>query len=79
MMPQAYYVLGGFKASFVVRFIITVLLVGADFWTVKNVTGRLLVGLRWWNSIDEDGNSVWHFESLDVEVRCARWTGETNA
>jgi len=20
-----------------------------DFWTVKNVSGRLLVGLRWWS------------------------------
>ena len=34
-----------------------------DFWTVKNVTGRLMVGLRWWNFIDEDGNSHWVFEN----------------
>uniref|UniRef100_A0A8C9P1T4 Golgi apparatus membrane protein TVP23 homolog n=1 Tax=Spermophilus dauricus TaxID=99837 RepID=A0A8C9P1T4_SPEDA len=30
---------------------------------VKNVTGRLMVGLRWWNHIDEDGKSHWVFES----------------
>ncbi|CAG8445659.1 1898_t:CDS:2 [Ambispora gerdemannii] len=36
-----------------------------DFWTVKNVTGRLLVGLRWWNEIQEDGSNVWMFESRD--------------
>jgi len=24
-----------------------------DFWITKNVTGRLLVGLRWWEEIDE--------------------------
>lgn len=29
-------------------------MVGAvDFWITKNVTGRLLVGLRWWEEIDE--------------------------
>merc|ERR1711879_10426 len=35
----------------------------ADFWTVKNVTGRLLVGLRWWHYVKEDGTNVWMFES----------------
>ncbi|CAF1117330.1 unnamed protein product [Brachionus calyciflorus] len=34
-----------------------------DFWTVKNITGRLLVGLRWWNHIDESGQSKWIFEN----------------
>lgn len=34
-----------------------------DFWTVKNITGRLLVGLRWWNHVDEDGKSHWVFEN----------------
>ncbi|KAG8513461.1 Golgi apparatus membrane protein TVP23-A [Galemys pyrenaicus] len=29
----------------------------------QNVTGRLLVGLRWWNQIDEDGKSHWVFEA----------------
>lgn len=36
---------------------------------VKNVSGRLLVGLRWWNEVTEEGESLWKFESLDVEVR----------
>ena len=26
---------------------------------------RLLVGLRWWNDIDNDGNEKWIFESCD--------------
>jgi len=34
---------------------------------VKNVTGRLLVGLRWWNDASDAG-STWRFESLS-EVR----------
>jgi Eukaryotic protein of unknown function (DUF846) len=33
---------------------------------VKNVSGRLLVGLRWWNETGPDGESVWVFESADV-------------
>ena len=39
-----------------------------DFWVVKNVTGRLLVGLRWWNKVadDDDGKTEWIFESAAV-------------
>lgn len=39
-----------------------------DFWTVKNVTGRLMVGLRWWNYVDDNGQSHWVFESRKVNV-----------
>jgi len=52
-----------FGASFVTIFIFVLLLLSADFWTVKNISGRLLVGLRWWNQVDEDGQSKWIFES----------------
>ncbi|XP_031416993.1 Golgi apparatus membrane protein TVP23 homolog B-like isoform X2 [Clupea harengus] len=40
-----------------------ILLLCCDFWTVKNITGRLMVGLRWWNQVDDDGKSHWVFES----------------
>ena len=41
-----------------------VLLLSADFWTVKNVSGRLLVGLRWWNRVSaETGETEWIYES----------------
>lgn len=52
-----------FSASFVTIFIFVLLLLSADFWTVKNISGRLLVGLRWWNQVDEEGQSKWIFES----------------
>jgi hypothetical protein len=52
-----------FGGSFIGVFIAVVLLLAADFWTVKNVTGRLMVRLRWWNRISEDGVSEWVFES----------------
>ncbi|KAI8848934.1 hypothetical protein BC829DRAFT_392965 [Chytridium lagenaria] len=54
-----------FNMSFIFTFVIIVLLLSFDFWTVKNVTGRLLVGLRWWNEIHEDGSNVWIFESRE--------------
>ena len=37
---------------------------GADFWVTQNVSGRLLVGLRWWTEVAEDGSSVWRYDSL---------------
>lgn len=52
-----------FGLEYVNTFVITVLLLAADFWTVKNVTGRLLVGLRWWVKIRDDGSNEWRFES----------------
>lgn len=36
-----------------------------DFWTVKNVSGRLLVGLRWWSYVKDDGSNEWIYESLE--------------
>jgi hypothetical protein len=55
------YVTGGYVKTFIV----VVLLLAFDFWTVKNVTGRILVGLRWWSSNKEDGQTEWVFESRD--------------
>ena len=60
------YIFGNWLTdNFVLGFVICILLVAFDFWTVKNVSGRLLVGLRWWNYIKEDGSNVWVFESLE--------------
>ena len=51
--------------DFVVTFIVVVVCLALDFWVVKNISGRLLVGLRWWNQIKEDGSNEWVFESLE--------------
>jgi len=58
-----YLLCGWFSDSFIANFVIIVLLLSMDFWTVKNITGRLLVGLRWWNHVDEDGKSQWIYEA----------------
>jgi uncharacterized membrane protein YgcG len=58
------------RNSFVANFVVCVVLLAADFWTTKNVTGRLLVGLRWWNDVSPDGSgSEWRFESLNENQR----------
>ncbi|KAL8988330.1 MAG: hypothetical protein Q9177_002582 [Variospora cf. flavescens] len=47
-------------------FILTILLLAADFYYLKNIAGRRLVGLRWWNEVDAaSGDSHWVFESQD--------------
>ncbi|XP_011878293.1 PREDICTED: uncharacterized Golgi apparatus membrane protein-like protein CG5021 isoform X2 [Vollenhovia emeryi] len=58
-----YLLCGLFSNSFIASFVTVVLLLSMDFWTVKNITGRLMVGLRWWNYVDDDGKSHWIFES----------------
>ena len=56
---MAFYILSAlFVNNFVIIFVITVLLAALDFWVVKNVSGRILVGLRWWNEINDEGESV---------------------
>ena len=63
-----YFILGIFGVSEALIFIIVVILSAFDFWFVKNVSGRIIVGLRWWNEVKEDGSEVWIFES-DHEKR----------
>ncbi|XP_014472445.1 PREDICTED: uncharacterized Golgi apparatus membrane protein-like protein CG5021 isoform X2 [Dinoponera quadriceps] len=58
-----YLFCGLFSDNFIASFVTVVLLLSMDFWTVKNITGRLMVGLRWWNYVDDDGKSHWIFES----------------
>lgn len=61
-----YILCGWFSDSFITSFVCVILLLSADFWTVKNITGRLLVGLRWWNYVDDAGKSHWVFEAKKV-------------
>jgi len=53
-----------FTSNFILIFIITILLLAADFYYLKNIAGRRLVGLRWWNEVNPNsGDSHWVFES----------------
>lgn len=59
------YLLGMlFTSNFVMIFIITIILLAMDFYYLKNIAGRRLVGLRWWNEVNgQSGDSHWVFES----------------
>jgi hypothetical protein len=78
------YIFGGWivgknnGARFISLMVTCILLLAADFWVVKNVTGRLLVGLRWWNQVKEE-ETEWIFESAEDKVvnkfdRTVFWT-----
>lgn len=78
------YLFGGlFGQEFISTFVAIILLISMDFWVVKNVTGRLLAGLRWSNYIDDEGNSHWIFENKNAQtnakdkVTSPRTDGET--
>eukprot|EP00560_Eucampia_antarctica_P005011 CAMPEP_0197836906 /NCGR_PEP_ID=MMETSP1437-20131217/30433_1 /TAXON_ID=49252 ORGANISM="Eucampia antarctica, Strain CCMP1452" /NCGR_SAMPLE_ID=MMETSP1437 /ASSEMBLY_ACC=CAM_ASM_001096 /LENGTH=273 /DNA_ID=CAMNT_0043443467 /DNA_START=76 /DNA_END=897 /DNA_ORIENTATION=+ len=53
-------------ADFITITVFCILLLAADFWVVKNITGRLLVGLRWWNQVEANGVSRWVYESAET-------------
>ena len=46
-----------------VVYLIVIVLGAFDFWITKNIAGRTLVGLRWWNEVKPNGEEVWIFES----------------
>lgn len=58
-----YLIAGIASISYMGEFISVTLLLATDFWITKNVAGRILVGLRWWNHVRDDGESEWVFES----------------
>ncbi|CRG87465.1 Golgi apparatus membrane protein TVP23 [Talaromyces islandicus] len=59
-----------FIGKFILTFIVTLLLLAADFYYLKNIAGRRLVGLRWWNEVNTStGDSHWVFESSEPGTR----------
>lgn len=59
-----------FIRNFVLVFILTLLLLSVDFYYLKNIAGRRLVGLRWWNEVNTStGDSHWVFESAPEGTR----------
>lgn len=55
------------NAKFIIVSVVCILLLAADFWVTKNITGRLLVGLRWWNQVEGE-TTRWIFESKGDEA-----------
>lgn len=58
-----------FTDNFILIFILTMLLLAVDFYTIKNIAGRRLVGLRWWNEVNPTtGDTTMVFESLPSDA-----------
>ena len=55
-----YLVLPFLTATFNVLMIV-IIAGSVDFWIIKNIAGRLLVGLRWWIDFNEEGEEQWKF------------------
>lgn len=58
----AVYLIMPFITSTFNVLMVVVIAAAIDFWIVKNLAGRLLVGLRWWIDFDERGEETWKFE-----------------
>ena len=46
----------------VMQWVLTIVSAAVDFWFTKNVAGRLILGMRWSNRVNEVGESTWLFE-----------------
>ncbi|XP_044309827.1 Golgi apparatus membrane protein TVP23 homolog B isoform X1 [Varanus komodoensis] len=68
-----------FSNSYIACMVTIILLLSCDFWAVKNVTGRLMVGLRWWNQVDDDGKSHWVFEARKASTQKKKTTSEAES
>ena len=52
-----------FTSNEAIVMIVVIILDAMDFWYTKNIAGRILVGLRWWNSYNPDTQQEkWTFE-----------------
>ena len=61
-----YLFCGWFTSNLSLCYVILSLLVAIDFYVTKNISGRFLVGLRWWTTTDANGNIAWKYETKDV-------------
>lgn len=67
ILPVIIYVLGSWIIDrFILNFLLCIVFLAMDFWWMKNISGRLLIGLRWWNLVKEDGSNEWIFESREA-------------
>lgn len=58
-----------FTSSFITAFILVLILLSLDFWFTKNISGRILVGLRWSSQTDSNTGKVnWRFDSHKPSV-----------
>ncbi|MCQ2820956.1 MAG: DUF846 domain-containing protein [archaeon] len=60
----SFLILGLLTSNDAIIMLVVILLGAIDFWYTKNISGRFLVGLRWWNILNpQTGEERWIFES----------------
>ena len=60
----SFLILGVFTSNDAIIMLIVISLGAMDFWFTKNISGRILVGLRWWNFLNQKtGEERWIYES----------------
>ncbi|CAD8100642.1 unnamed protein product [Paramecium sonneborni] len=65
----SYLFLGLIIQSTLFQYILIMIFHAFDFYTVKNITGKFLVGLRWYSDFNPRGDEIWRFECFD---KCKR-------
>ncbi|CAH8531708.1 unnamed protein product [Schistosoma turkestanicum] len=63
-----YLLCAWFTTSFVVPFIFILVCLSLDFWIVKNISGRILVGLRWSSYTDDNGIAHWRYDARKLSA-----------
>lgn len=67
MPPRSFFALSSYS---IVDFTLVLLCAAVDFWTIKNITGRKLVGMTWWMRInDQTGDEEWIFHSSEATTK----------
>jgi Eukaryotic protein of unknown function (DUF846) len=59
--PIIIYILSGLVDSVILVISLTTLLAALDFWFLKNICGRKMVGLRWSRKILADGTDTYDY------------------
>lgn len=63
VIPFVLYMFSGiFISNSVFQWVLCILSASIDFWFTKNVAGRLILGMRWTNVVNDHGESTWKFE-----------------
>lgn len=66
--PLYYFFCLHFTKNFIINFVVTTVLIVVEFWYTKNIVGRRLTGMRWWQVPSPDSTkTTWRFEHRTLE------------
>ena len=70
VIPYFCYMFSGLIfSSTVFQWVLCIISSSIDFWFTKNVAGRLILGMRWTNVVNDDGTSTWKFEYAKIDMQ----------